>query len=66
VAGQERRRIIDTADRARAASMRAAALSADRACPGRAADHGHPDPLLGAGFLLLIVFPVVYRTLGAG
>jgi hypothetical protein len=25
-----------------------------------------PIALLGAGFLLLIVFPVVYRTLGAG
>ena len=66
VAGQEGARIIDTLT-ARAASMRAAALSADRAVSGsRSTTMVIPIALLGAGFLLLIVFPVVYRTLGAG
>jgi len=45
----------------------AAALSADRAVSGsRSTTMVIPIALLGAGFLLLIVFPVVYRTLGAG
>ena len=66
VAGQEGARIIDTLS-ARAASMRAQALAADRATAGsRSTTMVIPIALLGTGFLLLMIFPVVYRTLGAG
>ena len=66
VAGQEGARIIDTLS-ARAASMRAQALAGDRARAGsRSTTMVIPIALLGAGFLLLIIFPVMYRTLGAG
>jgi Flp pilus assembly protein TadB len=66
VAGQEGARIIDTLS-ARAASMRAQALAADRAKAGsRSTTMVIPIALLGTGFLLLMIFPVVYRTLGAG
>jgi len=66
VAGQEGARIIETLT-ARAASMRAQALAADRAKAGsRGTTMVIPIALLGAGFLLLMIFPVVYRTLGAG
>jgi Type II secretion system (T2SS), protein F len=66
VAAQEGARIIETLS-ARAASMRAQALSGDRATAGsRSTTMVIPIALLGAGFLLLIIFPVMYRTLGAG
>jgi hypothetical protein len=66
VAGHEGARILETLA-ARAASMRAQALAADRAKAGaRSTTMVVPIALLGAGFLLLLVFPVVYRTLGAG
>jgi Flp pilus assembly protein TadB len=66
VAGQEGARIIDTLS-ARAASMRAQALSGDRALAGsRSTTMVVPIAVLGAAFLLLIIFPVVYRTIGAG
>jgi Type II secretion system (T2SS), protein F len=66
VAGHEGARILETLA-ARAASMRAQALAADRAKAGaRSTTMVIPIALLGAGFLLLLVFPVVYRTLGAG
>lgn len=65
VAGQEGARILETLS-ARAASMRAEALSADRAKAGaRSTTMVVPIALLGAGFLLLLIFPVIYRTLGA-
>jgi Flp pilus assembly protein TadB len=66
MAGQEGARIIETLT-ARAASMRAQALAADRARAGsRSTTMVIPIALLGAGFLLLMIFPVMYRTLGAG
>jgi hypothetical protein len=66
VAGHEGARILDTLS-ARAASMRAEALAADRARAGsRSTTMVIPIALLGAGFLLLIIFPVVYRTFGPG
>ena len=66
VAGHEGARILETLA-ARAASMRAEALAADRARAGaRSTTMVVPIALLGAGFLLLLVFPVVYRTLGGG
>jgi Flp pilus assembly protein TadB len=66
VAGQEGARILDTLA-ARAASMRAEALAADRATAGsRSTTMVIPIALLGAGFLLLLIFPVVYRTFGPG
>jgi Type II secretion system (T2SS), protein F len=66
VAGHEGARILETLA-ARAASMRAEALAADRAKAGaRSTTMVVPIALLGAGFLLLLVFPVVYRTLGGG
>ena len=65
VAGQEGARILDTLA-ARAASMRAQQLSADRAKAGsRSTTMVVPIALLAAGFLLLLIFPVIYRTLGA-
>ncbi len=66
VAGHEGARILETLA-ARAASMRAEALAADRARAGaRSTTMVVPIALLAAGFLLLLIFPVVYRTLGAG
>ena len=52
---------------ARAASMRAEALAAERARAGaRSTTMVIPIALLGAGFLLLLIFPIVYRTFGPG
>ena len=66
VAGQEGAKILDTLA-ARAASMRAEALAADRATAGsRSTTMVVPIALLGAGFLLLLIFPIVYRTFGPG
>jgi Flp pilus assembly protein TadB len=66
VAGHEGARILETLS-ARAASMRAEALAADRARAGsRGTTMVIPIALLGAGFLLLVIFPVVYRTFGPG
>ena len=66
VAGQEGAKILDTLA-ARAASMRAQALTAERARAGsRSTTMVIPIALLGAGFLLLMIFPVVYRTFGPG
>jgi Flp pilus assembly protein TadB len=66
VAGQEGAKILDTLA-ARAASMRAEALAADRAAAGsRSTTMVIPIALLGAGFLLLLIFPIVYRTFGPG
>jgi Flp pilus assembly protein TadB len=62
VAGQEGARILDTLA-ARAASMRAQQLSADRAKAGsRGTTMVVPIALLAAGFLILLVFPVIART----
>jgi hypothetical protein len=62
VAGQEGARILDTLA-ARAASMRAQALAASRAKAGsRSTTMVVPIALLAAGFLLLLIFPIVYRT----
>jgi pilus assembly protein TadC len=66
VAGQEGAKILDTLA-ARAASMRDEALAADRATAGsRSTTMVIPIALLGAGFLLLLIFPIVYRTFGPG
>ena len=65
VAGQEGARILETLS-ARAVSMRTEALAADRARAGaRSTTMVIPIALLGAGFLLLLIFPIIYRTLGA-
>jgi hypothetical protein len=64
VAGHEGARILQTLT-ARAESMRAEALAATKAkASSRSTTMVIPIALLGAGFLLLIVFPVVYRALG--
>ena len=66
VAGHEGAKILETLA-ARAASMRAQALAADRARAGsRSTTMVVPIALLGAGFLLLLIFPIVYRTFGPG
>jgi Flp pilus assembly protein TadB len=66
VAGQEGARILETLA-ARAASMRAEALAADRAKAGaRSTTMVVPIALLAIGFLLLLIFPIVYRTFVAG
>lgn len=66
VAGQEGARILETLA-ARAASMRAEALAADRSKAGaRSTTMVVPIALLAVGFLLLLVFPIVYRTFVAG
>jgi hypothetical protein len=66
VAGQEGARILDTLA-ARAASMRAQALAADRGKAGsRSTTMVVPIALLAVGFLLLLVFPIFYGTFGAG
>jgi hypothetical protein len=62
VAGQEGARILDTLA-ARAASMRAQQLSADRAKAGaRGTTMVVPIALLAVGFLILLIFPILYRT----
>jgi Flp pilus assembly protein TadB len=62
VAGQEGARILDTLA-ARAASMRAQALSAERGKAGaRSTTMVIPIALLAAGFLILLVFPIIDRT----
>jgi Flp pilus assembly protein TadB len=64
VAGHEGARILQTLA-ARAESMRAEALAATKARAGsRSTTMVVPIALLGAGFLLLIIFPVVYRIFG--
>ena len=66
IAGQEGARILETLA-ARAESMRAEALAADRARAGaRSTTMVVPIALLGAGFLLLLIFPILYRTVAAG
>lgn len=62
VAGQEGARILDTLA-ARAASMRAQAMSADRAKAGaRGTTMVVPIALLAVGLLTLLIFPTIYRT----
>jgi Flp pilus assembly protein TadB len=64
VAGHEGASILATLA-ARAESMRAAALAATKAKAGsRSTTMVVPIALLGTGFLLLLIFPVVFRTLG--
>jgi Flp pilus assembly protein TadB len=64
VAGHEGARIMQTLA-ARAESMRAEALAASKARAGsRSTTMVIPIALLGAGFLLLLIFPIVYRTFG--
>lgn len=64
VAGHEGARILQTLS-ARAESMRAEALATTKAKAGsRSTTMVVPIALLGAGFLLLLIFPVVYRTFG--
>jgi Type II secretion system (T2SS), protein F len=66
VAGHEGAKILDTLA-ARAASMRAQAQAADRAKAGaRSTTMVIPIALLGVGFLVLMIFPVLDRTFGAG
>ncbi|HEX9032399.1 MAG TPA: type II secretion system F family protein [Streptosporangiaceae bacterium] len=64
VAGQEGARILQTLG-ARAESMRNESLAATAAKAGsRSTTMVVPIALLGMGFLLLLIFPVVYRTFG--
>lgn len=64
VAGHEGASIMQTLA-ARAESMRGEALAATKAKAGsRSTTMVVPIALLGAGFLLLLVFPMVYRTFG--
>jgi len=64
VAGHEGARIVQTLA-AKAESMRAEALAASKAQAGsRSTTMVVPIALLGAGFLLLLIFPIVYRTFG--
>jgi Flp pilus assembly protein TadB len=66
VAGQEGAKILQTLA-ARAESMRAEALAGERARAGsRSTTMVIPIALLGAGFLILLVFPMIYRILGSG
>jgi hypothetical protein len=66
VAGHEGAKILDTLA-ARAASMRAQAQAADRAKAGaRSTTMVIPIALLGVGFLVLMIFPVLDRMFGAG
>jgi len=66
VAGHEGAKILDTLA-ARAASMRAQAQAADRAKAGaRSTTMVIPIALLGVGFLVLMIFPILDRTFGAG
>jgi len=62
VAGHEGARILQTLA-ARAESMRHEALAATKARAGsRSATMVVPIAVLGMGFLILLIFPVVYRT----
>lgn len=64
VAGQEGARILQTLA-ARAESMRNESLAATQARAGsRSTTMVVPIALLGMGFLLLLIFPVFYRTFG--
>lgn len=64
VAGHEGASIMQTLA-ARADSMRAEALAATKAKAGsRSTTMVVPIALLGAGFLLLLTFPIVFRTFG--
>jgi Flp pilus assembly protein TadB len=64
VAGHEGAKIMRTLA-ARAESMRAEALAETKAkASSRGTTMVVPIALLGAGFLLLLVFPIVYRTFG--
>lgn len=64
VAGHEGASIMATLA-ARAESMRAEALAATKAKAGaRSTTMVVPIALLGAGFLLLLIFPIVFRTFG--
>jgi Flp pilus assembly protein TadB len=64
VAGHEGARILQTLA-ARAESMRNEALAATRAKAGsRSTTMVVPIALLGIGFLLLLIFPIVYRSFG--
>jgi Flp pilus assembly protein TadB len=64
VAGHEGARILQTLT-ARAESMRAQALAATRAKAGsRSTTMVVPIALLASGFLVLLIFPIVYRTFG--
>jgi hypothetical protein len=64
VAGQEGAKILQTLA-ASAESMRAEGLSAAKAKAGsRSTTMVVPIALLGAGFQLLLIFPIVYRTFG--
>lgn len=64
VAGHEGARILQTLA-ARAESMRAEALAATKAkASARSTTMVVPIALLGAAFLLLLIFPIVYRTFG--
>jgi Flp pilus assembly protein TadB len=64
VAGQEGARILQTLA-ARAESMRAEALAATKARAGaRSTTMVVPIALLSAGFSVLLIFPILYRTFG--
>jgi Flp pilus assembly protein TadB len=64
VAGHEGARILQTLT-ARAESMRAEALAATRAkASSRSTTMVVPIALLASGFLVLLIFPIVYRTFG--
>lgn len=64
VAGHEGASIMQTLA-ARAESMRAQALAATKAKAGsRSTTMVIPIALLGAGFLLLLIFPIVFRAFG--
>jgi hypothetical protein len=66
VAGHEGAKILDTLA-ARAASMRGQAQAAERAKAGaRSTTMVIPIALLGVGFLVLLIFPVLDRTFGVG
>ncbi len=62
VAGHEGARILQTLA-ARAESMRTEALAETKAKAGsRSTTMVVPIAMLGVGFLLLLIFPIVYRT----
>ncbi len=64
VAGSEGARILQTLN-ARAESMRAQALAATRAKAGsRSTTMVVPIAMLASGFLVLLIFPVIYRAFG--
>jgi len=64
VAGHEGARILQTLT-ARAESMRSEALAATKAKAGsRSTTMVVPIAVLAAGFLVLLIFPIVYRTFG--